>query len=196
MMMVVSMSVLMRMAVTVPVVMAVFMSVAVLMTVSVSMLFTGFTAVIIVVVYIAVMMVVVVMNNDGAGRVVMLVMVVIMMLVIMVLVIMVVVAVTFNLHVSFAATACAAHNPDSCSIYWLRRGIVVRLVTGAKHLITWCRAVNINKILHIKAGKPLPAFICPLLIIFVANRRSACFDFAQVRWIFPAQIVMCLRETQ
>ena len=172
-MMVVSMSVLMRMAV------------------SVSMLFTGFTAVIIVVVYIAVMMVVVVMNNDGAGSVIMLV-----MMVIMVLVIMVVVAVTFNLHVSFAATACAAHNPDSCSIYWLRRGIVVRLVTGAKHLITWCRAVNINKILHIKAGKPLPAFMCPLLIIFVANRRSACFDFAQVRWIFPAQIVMCLRETQ
>lgn len=184
-MMIVSMFVLMRMAVAVPVVMCVFMSVTVLMTVSVSMLFTGFTAVIIIVIHIAVMMIVVVMNNDGAGMVVMFMMMVIM-----------VVAVTLNLHVSFAATACAAHNPDSCSIYWLRRGIVVRLVTGAEHLITLCRAVNINKILHIKAGKPLPAFMYPLLIILVANLRSARFDFAQVRWIFPAQRVMCLRETQ
>lgn len=188
MMMVVSMFVLMRMAVAVPVIMSVFMSVAVLMTVSVSMLFTGFTAVIIIVIHITVMMIVVVMNDDGAGMVVMFMMMVIMGVV--------VVAVTFNLHVSFAATACAAHNPDSCSIYWLRRGIVVRLVTGAEHLITLCRAVNINKILHIKAGKPLPAFIYPLLIILVANLRSARFDFAQVRWIFPAQRVMCLRETQ
>ena len=187
MMMVVSMFVLMRMAVAVPVIMSVFMSVAVLMTVSVSMLFTGFTAVIIVI-HIAVMMIVVVMNDDGAGMVVMFMMMVIMAVV--------VVAVTFNLHVSFAATACAAHNPDSCSIYWLRRGIVVRLVTGAEHLITLCRAVNINKILHIKAGKPLPVFMYPLLIILVANLRSARFDFAQVRWIFPAQRVMCLRETQ
>lgn len=153
------------------------MSVAMLMTVSVSMLFTGFTAVIIIVIHIAVMMIVVVMNNDGAGMVFMIMMMVIMAVV--------VVAVTFNLHVSFAATACAAHNPDSCSIYWLRRGIVVRLVTGAEHLITLCRAVNINKILHIKAGKPLPAFMYPLLIILVANLRSARFDFAQGHMDFP-----------
>ncbi|HCM60930.1 MAG TPA: hypothetical protein DIT05_00030 [Morganella sp. (in: Bacteria)] len=64
---------------------------------------------------------------------------------------------------------------------------MVRLVTGAGHLITLCRAVNINKILYIQPGELSPGCMYPLLSILVANLRSARFDFAQVNGIFSAQ---------
>lgn len=145
----------------------------------------GFTAAIVIVIDIPAVVIVVMMNNNGTGIIFMVVMV--MTVVVMFMMIVMVVAVTFNLHVSFTATACAAHNPCSCSIYWLRRGFVVRFVTGAWHLITLCRAVNINKILCIQSGELSPGCMHPLLSILVANLRSARFDFAQVNRIFSAQ---------
>lgn len=164
---------------------AVVMCMLMIMVVFIMRCMLVITAAIIIVIYIPVVVVVVMMNNNGTGIIFMVVMV--MTVVVMFMMIVMVVAVTLNLHVSFTATACAAHNPDSCSIYWLRRGFVVRFVTGAWHLITLCRAVNINKILCIQPGELSPGCMHPLLSILVANLRSARFDFAQVNRIFSAQ---------